>query len=146
MKTCTKCNESKPVEAFRPDERSPDGYAYWCRRCFNRASEASKRRNKEAYNAKERAKYARRMVKLHGDGYVVGSPENRSVRASKLDPEVKRLRHNARRVTRRAIAEGKLVKLPCQVCGGDSEAHHPDYSKPLDVVWLCASHHKEIHT
>jgi hypothetical protein len=25
------------------------------------------------------------------------------------------------------------------------EAHHPDYSAPLDVVWLCSAHHKQAH-
>ncbi len=45
------------------------------------------------------------------------------------------------------IQSGELVKLPCTVCGEkDSQAHHEDYSKPLEVLWLCTVHHKEKHT
>ena len=147
MKTCTKCNESKPHEDFRLNVNAPDGYAYWCKKCQNRASELSKRKNKEAYRAKGRAKYARRMAKLHGEGYVVGSGGNKSFRVSKLDPETKRIRYNARHYSRRALAEGRLVKQPCFVCGEQEvEIHHPDYSRPLDVVWLCKAHHREVHS
>lgn len=33
---------------------------------------------------------------------------------------------------------GKLVRRPCALCGSaDSQMHHEDYSKPLDVTWLC---------
>ena len=44
-----------------------------------------------------------------------------------------------------AIKNGVLIKEPCFICGEKSEAHHPDYSRPLDVVWLCASHHRQAH-
>ena len=30
-------------------------------------------------------------------------------------------------------------------CGKIGEAHHPDYSKPLDVIWLCSEHHAQVH-
>jgi hypothetical protein len=30
-------------------------------------------------------------------------------------------------------------------CESRPQAHHPDYSKPLDVVWLCDDHHKQAH-
>lgn len=44
------------------------------------------------------------------------------------------------------VKRGKIEKLPCEVCGiVQSEAHHPDYSKPLKIVWLCRSHHLELH-
>lgn len=37
----------------------------------------------------------------------------------------------------------KLEIKPCEICGSkDAQAHHPDYSKPLKVVWLCLKHHR----
>lgn len=50
--------------------------------------------------------------------------------------------HNA---VSKAILRKGLAPLPCLVCGEKSEAHHPDYDRPLDVVWLCQTHHKEAH-
>ena len=49
----------------------------------------------------------------------------------------------------RAIKSGDLVRMPCAVCGysaARSNAHHPDYSRPLEVIWLCAKHHNLLHT
>ena len=41
---------------------------------------------------------------------------------------------------------GKIQRLPCEVCGAKkTHGHHKDYDKPLEVVWLCPLHHKEIH-
>lgn len=54
-------------------------------------------------------------------------------------------KHAARVAVKNAVRDGRLKKLPCMVCGDKSEAHHPDYSRPLDVVWLCAMHHRETH-
>jgi hypothetical protein len=46
-----------------------------------------------------------------------------------------------------AIRDGKLIKQPCQVCRSeDVEGHHEDYSKPLEVEWLCSRHHKTERT
>ena len=45
----------------------------------------------------------------------------------------------------RAIRAGTLQRLPCELCGDpNSHGHHTDYSKPLDVRWLCPSHHRKI--
>lgn len=58
--------------------------------------------------------------------------------------------HSEKRKAQAAIAhglrDGKIEKLPCFVCGSEkSEAHHPNYDAPLDVIWLCDTHHKQTH-
>ncbi len=41
-----------------------------------------------------------------------------------------------------AKRNGTLIQLPCEECGSKkTETHHEDYSKPLDVIWLCKKHH-----
>jgi ribosomal protein S27AE len=41
---------------------------------------------------------------------------------------------------------GKMQREPCQGCGSNQAvAHHEDYSKPLDVKWVCEHCHKAVH-
>lgn len=58
-------------------------------------------------------------------------------------------RHKTRAhgLVKKALASGELIRQPCERCGATEwvEAHHEDYSKPLDVVWLCSSCHKQRH-
>jgi hypothetical protein len=48
-----------------------------------------------------------------------------------------------------AIASGRMTAAPqCDACattGKRLHAHHADYTKPLDVQWLCPACHKAIH-
>lgn len=46
-----------------------------------------------------------------------------------------------------ALRKGQLVKGSCAQCGTSKDicAHHEDYSKPLDVVWLCRPCHIRHH-
>jgi hypothetical protein len=54
--------------------------------------------------------------------------------------------HKARRRVRSEIERGRLFRLPCEVCRAQpTHAHHDDYSKPLEVRWLCPAHHREHH-
>ena len=48
----------------------------------------------------------------------------------------------------RAIAKYKIPKVnPCSIkgCSEKGERHHPDYAKPLEVIWLCTKHHHLLH-
>lgn len=54
--------------------------------------------------------------------------------------------HRARAVLRMAVYRGEIVKTPCMVCGAEKvEAHHADYDRPRDVIWLCRPHHVGAH-
>ena len=54
----------------------------------------------------------------------------------------------ARNTLNKAIKRGAIVKGPCaregDGCRGQIEAHHPSYDRPLDVVWFCTRHHREV--
>ena len=54
-------------------------------------------------------------------------------------------RRKANNAVASALRTGKLTRQPCWVCGKKAVAHHPDYDRPLDVVWLCQAHHKQAH-
>ena len=46
------------------------------------------------------------------------------------------------------IKKGVIIRPEkCSICSrkGKIEAHHDDYSKPLDIRWLCKSCHKKLH-
>lgn len=58
----------------------------------------------------------------------------------------KKIKFRCKSVVYQAIKSGRLIKQPCEVCGkSPAEGHHPDYTKPLQVKWLCRIHHLEVH-
>ena len=65
-----------------------------------------------------------------------------------------RLSDRAQNICEKAMARGLLVAQPCESCGdfgtladgrNKIHAHHCDYNKPLDVLWLCQKCHHEWH-
>lgn len=52
----------------------------------------------------------------------------------------------ARQVFKEAVRSGRITRMPCEECGKPKgHGHHPDYSKPLEVKWLCRTHHMRLH-
>lgn len=63
-----------------------------------------------------------------------------------MNPELRKLVINAHAKANRAQIKGTLKVHPCEICGaGKAQKHHPDYTKPLLVQWLCHRHHKLTH-
>lgn len=62
---------------------------------------------------------------------------------NKADPR----KTQAHKAVERAVRSGQLVRPEaCERCGRPtSVAHHEDYDKPLEVVWLCRACHGERH-
>jgi hypothetical protein len=54
--------------------------------------------------------------------------------------------YKAQTAVSNAVRDRRLFKEPCAICAEPKvHAHHKDYSKPLDVVWLCAKCHHRLH-
>ncbi len=59
-----------------------------------------------------------------------------------------RHKHRAQSKVQYALTVGKLTKPEhCENCNSSVslEGHHHDYTKPLDVTWLCKSCHEAVH-
>jgi uncharacterized Zn finger protein (UPF0148 family) len=115
-------------------------------RARNRARNKRRRQN-EAYREKERKRHAAWKKKTKGSATDVA----RRLRASeqkkryRRDPAT-RPQYLARWAGWHAVRAGKLAKQPCAKCGNVIvQMHHTDYSKPLEITWLCRVHHLEAH-
>lgn len=52
----------------------------------------------------------------------------------------------AHALVRQALRAGTLKRGKCEVCGSlRVDAHHDDYSTPLEVRWFCRTHHQKHH-
>ena len=131
MKTCFKCDEEKPLSEFYKHSGMADGHLGKCKECTKRENRENREKRIEQYTEYEQ-KRAR-------------TPKRRKARVESLrrrDP----IKRRATYLTSNAIRDGRLVRQPCEVCGAEKvEAHHDDYSKPMEVRWLCRKHHLDIH-
>lgn len=135
-KRCFKCNAVKPASEFYAHPQMADGRLGKCKECNKQDVQANYRlhRNQYAeYDRKRQQKPERRAAKL------VYQHKHRQQYPNKA---------KARYAVSNAIRDGRLMRCPCQLCGATEqiEAHHPDYSRPLDVRWRCFKcHRKEEH-
>lgn len=133
MKTCFKCLQSLPLEAFYKHSAMGDGRLGKCKECTKTDVKNHRLENLDRIRAydKFRSSMPHRIQKQ----------TERTKQYRQRFPE----RKAANNAVNNAVRDGRLKKLPCWVCGEKALAHHPDYSRPLDVVWLCQPHHKQTH-
>lgn len=147
MKRCICCQEEKPIDCFYVHKMMKDGRLGKCKECCkHHANErrAAKLEEVRAYD-RMRGSLPHRLEANRVRQKTEAGKQNH-VEANRRYKEKYKNRAAARYIFGNAVRDGKIKKLPCQVCGKeDSEGHHPDYDRPLDVVWLCMLHHKEAH-
>ena len=148
MKRCFKCNELLPLTEFYTHPQMADGHLGKCKQCAKKdtTERHAERSQDPEWLEKEMERHRIKSRRYRDDGRQA-PPSNESKRITNIKyaekfPEKRR----AHTIARRAILAGILIPQPCDRCGTTSvDAHHDDYSKPLDVIWLCRAHHAERH-
>lgn len=107
------------------------------------------RRDPAKAKASDRARYKRNrearleQQKVYQQSFAGRAAKERAQKKYKSSNPLKRKAHSA---VHNAVRAGRLVKEPCLFCDDpNSQAHHHDYTKPLEVTWLCDHHHKVAH-
>jgi hypothetical protein len=133
-KRCIGCGEEKPLDSFYRSKGAKDGRKSRCKPCAHAQTLEWRRANRERHNEYNRKKRAREP----------GRKREERRRERREQPE----KYSARQAVRWALKTGRLVRPDsCEECGKDCtpHAHHPDYSRKLDVCWLCPLCHKAEH-
>lgn len=134
MKKCFKCGAEKEIDCFYRHPKMSDGRLGKCKECTKLDTRSSYRER-----IVQRKEYDRLRNK-RPERRASNAERQRAIRVSSRDKYV------ARSAVQYAVRVGKLIPMPCEVCGDERvQGHHDDYSKPLDVRWLCFKHHKEVH-
>lgn len=146
-KQCFKCKQARPLTEFYVHPAMGDGRLNKCKECTRADVRANYRSNIGHYREYERARAMlahRVLARIQYEQTEAGKAAMRRahLRFIERNPE-KRAAHVA---VGNAIRSGVLHRCPCEVCGSpNTQAHHDDYGKPLDVRWLCSRHHREHH-
>lgn len=133
-KVCFKCNVEKPLDEFYKHPAMDDGHVGKCKECNKKDVRENRAKKLDHYREYDKGRF--------------GTPSRTATRNASLrsfrakNPE----KNRAHAAVSRALRSGKLIKGPCEKCGAENvDAHHDDYSKPLDVRWLCRRHHLIEH-
>ena len=106
------------------------------------------RRNPEKAREIERRKYERKKAKRPPKPLKPPRPPAlTAAERKKRHLERNPLKAACYKIYKYAIKHEKLLRGPCHVCGATEgiDGHHTDYTKPLEVLWLCKVHHREMH-
>jgi len=158
VKTCLRCGQEKPVGEFgltrAGNPRS------WCKPCHaaykaawkktERGSE-SERRERQRNGEERRQRYKARHPERHAENARKALRNYAARNKDKLREKTRRIRRDrpetywAGMLVSAMVFFGMMVRRACEVCGEPkAHAHHPDHTKPLAVVWLCASCHGRL--
>lgn len=134
MKECFKCNKRKALSEFYRHNQMADGHLNKCKDCTKSDVLLHRQENLEAIR-----EYDRKRSKLpHRLDHTVNNTKKWREKYPK--------KYKAHSTLNNALRDGNLIRLPCEVCSDEKTvAHHCDYNKPLEVIWLCSPCHFQWH-
>jgi hypothetical protein len=144
MGYCKHCAQEKPADDFYASNKTK------CKECIKAAVSQHRQENLERIRSYDRMRGSMphrvaARAEYQKTAAFAESHEAAALRWAAKHPE----RRRASFTVGNAVRDGKLTPWPvCAVpeCEHTKpQGHHPDYDRPLDVVWLCPAHHKQLH-
>lgn len=133
---CSKCKRDLSEQSFNWANRKAGKRQTICRECFSDYNRKRYQENKD-------------RIRKNIETYRAENPTK--VLTSRIKTCMRNPTHyNANKVVEQAIIAGKLTRPDrCSICGCSSsehriEAHHEDYSRPLDIIWCCTLCHRAL--
>jgi len=166
--TCKDCGQDKPVDAFYKHPKMTLGVLSSCKECrkaYQRtrhhlnmrdpvwAAKERKRGRDKARSPSARAR-ACRYREANPEKFIAAGRRYRERNPEKVADTCRQWRRNnpnewkAHCALNNAVRDGKIIKPKiCERCGEAKllHAHHPDYSKPMEIEWLCSTCHRREH-
>ncbi len=149
QKICKRCQRNLDISEFYKHKMMGDGHLSFCKECTKKRVKKHRENNLERIQEYDRSRgmntervAAREEYRKTESGKQAFARARRKYRTKYPD------RNAARGFVYRAIRSGKITKPDCcSECGatGRIHGHHEDYTKPLDVVWLCPACHTRRH-
>lgn len=133
-KTCRECNKLLQILEFYKNKTMRDGYLNVCKSCV-KVNVANRREN----NIEKIREYDRQRYR---------SNNKRKAQLNNLRLNLPVEHRRANYTLSNAIRDKKINRpVACACCRKECvpEGHHEDYTKPLEVIWLCRSCHCRLH-
>jgi len=146
-KKCIKCDKVIDISKFHIQKKSKYGVRNTCKKCVSIYSKLYRINNIEKIKEYDNNR-PNRLERIEYNKLISKTDHGKMIKKKCIDNYNSKFPEKmiARRMVSNGIRDGKITKKPCSICGDKkSQAHHDDYSKPLDIVFLCDIHHKERH-
>lgn len=157
---CKVCGQELPITEFYKHAGYPDTK---CKKCaikytkeYNKQHREEKREYRKKYYQKNKEHLIQKnkeWVKNNRDAHRENCRRsNKKHYEERLDYNTKYRKNNpdkyyAHGKISSAIQQGKIIKPnQCEICGAEGrvEAHHNDYSKPMEIIWCCKKCHYKL--
>jgi hypothetical protein len=138
-KLCDSCGIIKPFTEFYSRKSK-------CKICNNKL-QYQRKKNKKGFrqeNTRKMREYRERHPDIPRKNSLASYYRYRKIILEKRKTEYN-IKYKAYNILRNAIRNGIIIKpTKCEKCGAENkriEGHHCDYSKPLEVKWVCSKCH-----
>ena len=131
-KICRGCGKNLIMTDYYKHKQMADGHLNMCKTCVKSRISNERAANLDKHRLRDKIRNSNRWDYM----------SKQSQKTRQMNPE----KYKARAAVSNALRDGRLERGPCEVCGAlKVQGHHDDYSKPLEVRWLCKKHHDEYH-